>query len=469
MAQDPPAAREVQGIIEKRLAARGESGGEQESVTIDWRGERLTIPVVSMPIGMLTYNPDTHRIRAQRTLDAARDRVLTDDPYGRDAQRYLHQLLMGDPTDPSKVDPAFVALKDDLAEHGQNEPGIISRSGVLINGNTRRAALSELGTENIRVGVLPSDAGSADIETVELSLQLRKNLLRNYSFMNFLLAIDERVQLGRPQSEILSTFRITMKTLERSRWILSFIQDAMTRSHVQLDDGSVTQLRLIDFEKDQGKLEELWRAYHALKPASPDEAEALREQRLLAIALDKSKTDLRLIEPDFAERHLDGLITASPAAPAVTIPGTSIVAPGPSSKVSALRDLATSVLQARAVQHAPDLAGTRAQLEAANRLAQVNSVLDKGLDQAGKNARIMKRRTAAVDRLTDPNDQIVQALEADATARASGNFDPEDLDDELRRLRTQLSKLARSVARGDGADAEGAAWLRTVAALETGD
>jgi hypothetical protein len=167
--------------------------GLQESVTIDWRGKQEPLPVIPMPVELLTYNPDTHRIRAQRSHDPQKDAALRSDPFGAEAQSYLHQLLIGDPAHPEKIDPAFEALRDDLSEHGQNAPGIITRSGILINGNTRRAALKELGSPNIRVAVLPDDASLDDRQAIELSLQLVREHKRDYSFMNFLLAIDARI------------------------------------------------------------------------------------------------------------------------------------------------------------------------------------------------------------------------------------------------------------------------------------
>src|SRR6185295_13220136 len=176
-------------------------------------------------------------------------------PYGASAQGYLHQLLMGDPTEPSKIDPSFTGLKDDLHEHGQSDPGIITRLGVLINGNTRRAALKDLGHSNIRVGVLPPDAGHEDLQSIELSLQLRKDHRRDYSFMNFFLAVDERAAEGQLAANIQSDFRIKATTYERSRWILEFVRDAIDRSRVVgANSGESLAMRLVDFESHQGKL-----------------------------------------------------------------------------------------------------------------------------------------------------------------------------------------------------------------------
>jgi hypothetical protein len=464
----PPNAADVRELVEERLAALSGHQGFKETTTVEWRGQLLPIPVITMPVDLLSYNPSTHRVRAQRSLDATRDLDLGSDPFGMAGQAYLHHLLMGDPTDPSKVDGDFQALEADLREHGQSDPGIITRSGVLVNGNTRRAALKQLGQANMRVGVLPPDAGHEDLQVIELSLQLRKDHKRDYSFMNFLLAIDERLKAGRPAAEIQSDFRIQAGTLERSRWILDFVREAIQRSKVDVGGGQPAALRLVDFETHQGKLEELYRSYTALKGKSPDEAEALREQRLLAIALGKSKTDLRLIEPDFADRYMKGYVPTPPSgashAEGVRIPGTKITAAGPSQRVQALRALTTSVLQARAVEMAKGATPAAATAATAS-LRDIDTALDKALEQAGKQGRVIKRRFAPADRLTDANDDLDLCVLAVAQARATNNFDAGDLDEQLVTLKNTLIKLAQQVCRDSSTQSEGVAWLRDVARL----
>ena len=472
----PPNADDVRRVVEERLAALDGSTGVQETVTVEWRGQQRSLSVISMPVELLAYNPATHRVRAQRSLDPARDRDLDTDPFGPAGQAYLHHLLMGDPADPSKIDPSFEALKDDLQAHGQSEPGIITRAGVLINGNTRRAALKVLGQEHIRVGVLPPDAGHDDLQSIELSLQLRKDHRRDYSFMNFLLAVDERVAAGRPTNEILADFRMKATTFERSRWILAFVREAIERSQAPDAKGGVVAMRLVDFESDQGKLEELYRAYNALKTKSPDEAEALREQRLLAIALGKSKTDVRLIEPDFAERYMKRALpdAAAPSA-GIKIPGTSIVADAPSQRVEALRSLTDQVLKARAVELAPGAVAPEVLTEATSTLGDMVAELDGALAQAGKQGRIIKKKFAAADRLADANEDLELAQAAIADARATGNFDPDDLDEALSAMRSNLGKIAVLIARGpapagnESSRSEGLAWLTAVANLSSGD
>src|SRR6478735_4527358 len=135
----PPKGEEIQAVISQRLKqAMTEDGAK---VTIDWRGEQRHLYVISMPVDMLYFNPDTHRIRAQRTLDADRNGVLEQDPWGQESQAYLHDLLKQRPSNPDQIDPDFTALMDELDDAGQREPGIVSPHGILVDGNTRAAAL----------------------------------------------------------------------------------------------------------------------------------------------------------------------------------------------------------------------------------------------------------------------------------------------------------------------------------------
>jgi len=467
----PQNAADVRKVVEDRIAALG--SGLNETVTIEWRGQQQSIEVITMPVDLLYYNPDTHRIRAQRSLDPARDKELTDDPYGADGQAYLHYLLKGDPSDPTKTDPAFDSLMDDLKEHGQNDPGIVTRSGVMINGNTRRAALKTLNEKHMRVGVLPPDASHDDLLSVELSLQLRKDLRRDYSYMNFLLAIDERVKAGSTAQDIQTAFRIRPKTFEQHRWILSFVRDAIDRSKVAGANGDNVSLRLVDFENDQGKMEELYRAYGTLKAKSPEEAELLREQRLLAQVLGRSKTDLRLIEADFTERYMKSSLPTPTTAPAagVKIPGTSISTAAPSAKVEAFRALTDQALKARAVEMAPGAVTPAALTDAGDLVSSMKNTLGESLRKAGKDNLLTKKKFGPSDRVSDANEDLVLASTAISDARSTGNFDADDLSDALLELKANLRLMARVVARGQPAGdqaevpSEGVAWLMAAANL----
>jgi hypothetical protein len=459
----PGDAARIESLVENRLHAVLAETGSRETVTVEWRDAVVHLPVISMPVDALYYNPATHRIRAQRSLDPDLDVVLDNDPYGDAAQGYLHQLLKGDPSDPRTTDPAFELLKADLQEHGQSEPGIVTRWGELINGNTRRAALSELQVKNIRVGVLPSDAGAEDIRSVELALQLRRDHKRDYSFMNELLAIDERIRAGRPAAEIMYEFRIRQQKFDRSRWILGLVREAIERSRISGENGGDLSLKLVDFETHQGKLEELFRAYSSLKLKDPDKADALREQRLLALILNKSKTDLRYVDAEFADTYAASLLAGTPGTErTVTIPGLGVTVPGASAKVDRLRAVTTQVLQARVAEAAGPAAAAGVHRDAVELLDRTRDVVESGLRKAGKDGRVLKKKLEPVDRLGEASEALDMAATAIADARATGNYDPATLDEALGSIRRSLVTLARVILRGQDEELPATEWLTSL-------
>jgi hypothetical protein len=461
----PPAGAEIERVIEQRLKAL-EDGGVKETTTVEWRGTQKVLPVITMPVRQLFYNPDTHRIRAQRTLDPIRDSVVQSDPFSPAAQEYIRELLTGDPKDPTHADPDFILLRDDLRDHGQQEPGVITRFGVLINGNTRCAALRELGRDDIRVGVLPTDAALEDFTTLELALQLRRDFKREYSFVNFLLAIHEQVALGRPGAQIQREFRIRPDTLERSQWILEFINKAIKRSRVVDPSGAEHALRLIDFETHQGKLEELYRAYSALKSTDPDAADALLQSRLLALALNKSKTDLRLIDPKFFGDHLEQRLPQRLAKVAVApqipqaIPGLPhIPVRQPDALAARIAAIADEALKSQALANS-GVVDVEAKTNAQGVLNSLDEGLERALDAADRSHRLKKKRLEPSQRLSDAGDDIEACVTAVREARSTGEFSDGELDEALVALRKSLTNLWGVLHVGD-VTGDGISWLQT--------
>ncbi|MEU8205555.1 hypothetical protein [Streptosporangium sp. NPDC049046] len=461
---EPPGGQDVRSLVERRLAEVQRGQSARESVTIEWRGRPLSIDVIDMPVEMAYYNPETHRIRAQREHDPVRDAHLTADPWSPASQDYLHDLLKASPANPDREDPDFVALQDDLKEYGQKDPGIITPTGILVNGNTRRAALKNIGQSNIRVGVLPNDWSWSDIGAVELELQLRKEHRREYSYINWLLAIEEEEAKGRAVAEIGKSFRIHQKTVQQARWILSFIREAIDRSRVTLSDGSTVSMRLIDFEKDQEKLRELHRAYINMR--DPEKADALKEARLLAILLGKSKTDVRLIEDNFADKYLESKLTpelkpeVTAAPPTVKIPGLSINVPDSSSKIKRARATTDTVLKAKAQAAAATQLTPRESTEANKVIAAAEQAVESGLESAGRDVRLRKRKLAAPEKVSDATDILKSCIDDIAQARSQALLDYEALDEAIVGLRDTLQKLAKYASRGVSDPGEGLIWLQ---------
>ncbi|QIB49052.1 transcriptional regulator [Streptomyces aureoverticillatus] len=462
----PPLAEENKARVEQRLKEITDGNGVRETLTVEWRTQPLYVEVIDMPVDALYYNPGTHRIRAQRSHDPERDKLLDEEPWAPRSQDYLHYLLQMLPADPSKRDSDFDDLQESLRGYRQNEPGLITRDGILVNGNTRRAALKNLGVANIRVGVLPESCTWDDINAVELSLQLRPDQRRVYSYINRLLAMEEQHLMGRTLADVAREFRIRSSTCEQDLWILSCLRDLIERSN----DGAA-QLRLLDFEQHQEKLRELYRRYAKESAVSKDNAEVLKETRLAAIVLGFSKTDVRLIEPDFRDRYLDKKLpvtmkTEDEAPAAVAIPGLNRTMKSAAPKVAQAKALTDTVLKAKAVERAEDGLLTERSKAAADTFGAARAAVEKALEPAGKDARVRKRKQAAQDRITDACQDIEQCITDLALAKASGSLDEEAFDEAVLSLRETLTKLAVATQRSIKAPGDGVSWLRESARQE---
>ncbi|MFE8006349.1 transcriptional regulator [Streptomyces sp. NPDC057418] len=456
----PPHAARNRELVEQRLGDVAVGAGLQETLTIEWRTKPQVVHVIDMPVDSLYYNPGTHRIRAQRSFDMEQDRRLDEDPWSDQSQTYLDYLLKAEPSDPGRRDKDFDELQASLKDFRQNEPGLITREGILVNGNTRAAALRELGVADIRVAVLPDSCTWADINKVELSLQLRHDTRRPYSYINRLLTIDEQVEAGRPLKEVARDFRIRESTAEEDLWVLSCLRDLSDRSTT----GDV-HLRLLDFEDAQERFREVRRAYAKEAKADLRKAELLKENRLAAIVMDFSKTDVRLIESDFRSRYLEQrlpeqLKPVPAAAPGRVIPGINRPVKAEAPEVAAARAFTDSVLRAKAVVRRKDKVTTAQSEQAAAVFDAARTALEDALEPAGKDARVRKRKQAAPDRLNDACQDIEQCITDMILASGSRSLDEEALDEAVIKLRTTLTKFARATAGSITAPGEGVEWLR---------
>lgn len=469
----PPRAAEFSELIKKKVEEVKAVGGTRETVTVSWNEQQVHVEVIDLPLSGLYLNPGTHRIRAQRSHDAAADEALDKDPWSPDSQEYLTFLLKGSPTDPNMRDPDFDKLKESLQQFGQNDPGLVTHQGILVNGNTRAVALRELGAQTMRVGVLPESFTWADINAVELSLQLRMDHRRDYTYINRLLAMEEQAALGRTPEQIAKDFRIQVKTYHQERWILSTIRELIDRSK----SGGGVALRLVDWEGTQERLKELHRLYVKLESVDKDQAEVLKEWRLAAILLDFSKTDVRHIDEEFLKE--DYLARTLPASlktevpggqhdeGAVAIPGLGLAVPGPSSDVAKARALNDQLLRAAAMVRSTESGlsdSDKAQGQAV--LDDARNAFDKAIEAAGRDGRLRKRRQLAPARLAEASASIDQCVRDLVQARMSRSLDEEAFDEAVLKLRSSLRKLAQQASRGLPVPGDGVAWLIKAVSLE---
>ncbi|MFI6769481.1 transcriptional regulator [Streptomyces sp. NPDC050355] len=456
----PPGAEENRALVRSRLDEIAAGGGPRETLTVEWRGGPEHLEVIQMPVGNLYYNPATHRIRAQSSHDPKQAEALADDPWSSDSQAYLDRLLQVLPADPARTDPEFDELVASLKEYRQTDPGLITYEGVLVNGNTRRAALMQLYGPNhaMRVAVLPPSCNWQDIAAIELSLQLRKEHRRDYSYINRLLAVQELVDQGTPLAVIAATFRTTAERCRQDQWVLARIESLIERSKTAGE-----QLSLVAFEDQAEKFRELQRAYAKQYAANPEKAELLLENRLAAMLLGFAKTDVRFIDHDFRGLYLSKTLPASEAlaeaSASVAIPGLGRAVKGPSAALSAAKALTDAVLHARAVSRPGSASPPEAAAAAQQEVVRLHAAMDEAITNAGRDARIKKRKQAAPARLADAGRDIEQCVTDLVMSRAQRSLDEEAFDDAVTDLRQKLEKLAIEAKRTVQHPGDGVTWL----------
>ncbi|MEF9883144.1 transcriptional regulator [Streptomyces sp. P9-A4] len=458
----PPKGEKNTEFVARRLRETTEGDAVPETVTVEWNGRPLHVGVIDMPLRDVYFNPATHRIRAQRDHDPVLARGLQEDPWQPESQNYLHRLLMGKPANPDETDPDFEALMESLRSVDQQEPGLMTHEGILVNGNTRAAALRRLGQSSIRVGVLPQSFTWEDINAVELTLQLRPDKRRDYSYINRLIAMEEQELMGREAADIARDFHIQLKTFKQERWILSVIRDMIERSATP--DGA--QLALSDFEGHQENLKELHRTFTKVYASSQEKAERVKENRIAAIVLDFAKTKTRVIGEDFQGNYLEESLPslfqttdAEEAEPAgIAIPGLSVTVAPPSNPVVRARAVTDQILQARATETSRHL--TADVREAAQReVVAARKGMRRALDAAERDDRLKKVRQTTAERLDDARAAIDQSVSDLVQALGSNSLDEESFDSALLRVRGSLAKLARQASRGVSTHGEGVTWL----------
>jgi hypothetical protein len=274
--------------ITKALEAY-KANGLSRTETIEYRDGTRNLEVVTISPKIPLLNPNNSRLRAQLLEHPQYSSVLTD-PYLPESQIILASFLGST--------EMFGELKRQLADWKQQEPGIISREGLLVNGNTRLTAIRELGLQGFDVAVLPEDANDDDFFDIEMRLQLRKNVHQDYTFTNELLLLDSYLtRTGNEQATInaMQWKRDGKKKLRLYQGYLALIQEIRTMD---------ARLKYEFFDKKAELIRNLHDEVTKLSEHSPSDAEKLKMTRIIGLFLGLNKDEIR--ETD--EFYVDELI-----------------------------------------------------------------------------------------------------------------------------------------------------------------
>lgn len=171
--------------IAQALAEYAGQRGTKDTLRVPLRGGML-LEVIEVPLDLPVLNADSFRI-APALSEHPRADVVRSDPNSPEAQHIVTQLVRSAHRHADE-------LKESLID-GQDQPGVISRKGKLINANTRCVLLRELrdegrvATSTVRVAVLPSDVTEAEELELESILQKQKEHKDEYNLVSELMML----------------------------------------------------------------------------------------------------------------------------------------------------------------------------------------------------------------------------------------------------------------------------------------
>lgn len=282
--------------IEAELASYDKDGKEAR-FQLDFRGERQNLKIVRVNPSILLFNPQNSRIWTQ--LDEhSKASLVRNAPDTKEAQDVVIELL--------RATEKYSALRDELKAMGQMQPGVITIDGKLVNGNTRAAALLELGIDGIDVAVLPPTAGDEDLVGVEMSLQMTQLTHQDYSFANQLTMMRRFLDSGKTEKELaekMAWIRLGEKKVREHMRYLDLIEEVRELSPVKIPYRA--------FDKKREHLKNLDDDYRSLRAEDSAAAEDLKWTRLTALVLGINKDQIRAMDEDFMVDDMKGRLDNS--------------------------------------------------------------------------------------------------------------------------------------------------------------
>lgn len=186
--------------------------------------DRMTeLHVYRLPLHLLYYNIQNGRFATDYlALKKQLNRELN--PENPDDVKKIENMLVNQ--SPAKTQ----WLKNNIKEKGQDDPGIITNDGYVINGNRRMSVLTLLAKEDptfgyMNVGRLPPNVTESDVYKIELGKQMAREQKLDYGPINELLKIKHGLDSGLTKEGIATTIGFSVEEIEEKIDRLSLIQE----------------------------------------------------------------------------------------------------------------------------------------------------------------------------------------------------------------------------------------------------
>ncbi|MGB2862704.1 MAG: hypothetical protein WBC05_05195 [Sedimentisphaerales bacterium] len=226
-------------MIRQSMNKQEEDAGGKERLErrkLRIKGQSSLQPIYSFDTNDLVFNKANGRIKAEVSeKESELGRQL--DIFDKEDQKIIKAMLLAIRTEENEK------IKADIEKAGQENPGIITCDGRLINGNRRKAIIEELYEETkddkfryIDVHVLPSDIAKDELWLIEAGIQMSAPQQLDYSPINHLLKLREGERAGLKPDEMASRiYGYSKDDLEKDLQRLTLI-DEYLRSFLQKED-----------------------------------------------------------------------------------------------------------------------------------------------------------------------------------------------------------------------------------------
>jgi hypothetical protein len=173
------------------------------------------LPIIHLPLGLPIYRMANFRTRTAQQAYARREgkpsNYFETGEENEVAQQRQHEFLLKYAN--AGRDGSIVPIIDVLKAERQRQPILVSRRGVVVNGNRRLAAMRSLFCEDpnlyrefatVKCQLLPASATEKDIVEVEVRLQMKQRTELDYDWINECIAIRELRDSGRAMKELMA-------------------------------------------------------------------------------------------------------------------------------------------------------------------------------------------------------------------------------------------------------------------------
>ena len=206
----------------------------------EYQNRKSDLPVVRLEASLPIYRMSNFRTSTAQLKHIQERRVAEDffsaGQENESAQDAQHKILVEFATRGRAL--SVVPIMSQLEDEEQRQPLLITRRGVIVNGNRRLAAMRELFVRDparfrqfshVNCAVLPENITPEEIVEIEVRLQMRAETRLPYGWIEEAIAIREMLRTGKKPTYVADLMKKRAKDVETA-------ERALTEADIYLKD-----------------------------------------------------------------------------------------------------------------------------------------------------------------------------------------------------------------------------------------